>query len=337
GGTGKTQLVLKFVSDNSSRFTHVWFLDAMSDATLTADFKKFGKAACVGESVNDVWDFLGKMDEDWLVIFDNADDSNVILSNYIPQCHHGNIIITSRLTEVHQMASPGFNFDFQDLEQREAVELLLKHAQEDLNSGSKLHVSAIVDVLGCQALAVATAGAYIASTATCTLSNYLSLFKQKSKQLLNYKVKSLDSYQKTVFSAFQLSFDKLSNSAKWFMQVCAFFHHTAIPVELFYRAVAFTGNDLWPEEKEKTPAVEGLKNFLSHFTCNGSWDDTIDELNCLSLIIYDTTAKTISFHSVLQMCVQETIVDKERICYITGMLLAHATPDGINNVDHQFR
>ncbi|KAK0471968.1 hypothetical protein IW261DRAFT_1318333, partial [Armillaria novae-zelandiae] len=137
GGTGKTQLVYRFVSENPSRFTHVWFLDATSNATLTADFEKLGKAACVGESVGDVRDFLRRMHEDWLVVFDNADDPKVDLSNYIPGCNHGSVIITSRLTEVNQMASPDFHIDFGDLEQSDAVDLLLKHAHVEFNNNNR--------------------------------------------------------------------------------------------------------------------------------------------------------------------------------------------------------
>ncbi|KAK0468579.1 hypothetical protein IW261DRAFT_1679639, partial [Armillaria novae-zelandiae] len=337
GGTGKTQVVLRFVSENSYRFLHVWFFDATSDSTLAADFKKLGKAAGIGESVNDVRDFLGRMHEDWLMIFDNADGPKIDLGKYIPQCMHGNVIITSRITEVHQMASPGFHFDFSDLEQSEAIDLLLKHSHKNSNNYNQQLASDIVDVLGCQALVVATAGAYIASTATCTLSNYLSLFKQKCRQLFNYKMKSLDGYQNTVFSAFQLSFNKLSLSAKLFMQICAFFHHTAIPIELFYHASAFTGNDLLPEEKEKNLVVEKLILFLSLFTHDESWDEAIDELSHLSLAMYDIDAKTVSFHSILQMCVQETLINKEIPCCVAQLLLACAKPYGITNIDYQFQ
>ncbi len=316
---------------------HVWFFDATSDATLASDFKKLGKAAGIGESVNDVRDFLERMQEDWLFIFDNADDPKIELSKYIPQCNHGNIIITSRLTEVNQMASPGAHLDFFDLEQSEAVNLLLKHAHQDSDNNNQQLASDIVNTLGCQALAVATAGAYIASNPTCTLSNYLSCFNQKRTELLNYKMRSLDDYQKTVFSVFQLSFDQLSSSTKLFMQICAFFHHTAIPIELFYHAAAFVGDDLQPEEKEKTPAVEELKHFISCFTYKKSWDDSIDELSHLSLTIYDTNAKTFSFHSLFHLCILETIVNKDRICHIAQLLLARATPDDITETNYQFR
>ncbi|PBK94557.1 hypothetical protein ARMGADRAFT_965352 [Armillaria gallica] len=335
GGTGKTQLVLQFVSEDPSRFMHVWFFDATSDATLAAGYQKLSKAASIDESVNDVQDFLEKMQEDWLLIFDNADDPNVELSKYIPRCNHGNIIITSRLTD--QMASPGAYLDFSDLEQSDAVNLLLKHAHEDFDINNQQLASYIVDAFGCQALAVATAGAYIASTATCTLSNYLSLFKQKSKQLLNYKMKSFDGYQKTVFNAFQLSFDQLSSSTKLFMQICAFFHHTAIPIELFYRAAAFTDYDLEPEEKENTPAVEELKDFLSLFTHEWSWNDSIDELSRFSLIIYNTGVKALSFHPILYICIQKTIDDKKKLYYIALFLLARGTSDSTTDISYQFR
>ncbi len=315
---------------------HVWFFDATSDATLAADFKKLGKAAGIGESVNDVRDFLGRMQEEWLLIFDNADDPKVELSEYIPQCNHGNIIITSRLTEVNQMASPGAHLDFSDLEQSEAVNLLLKHAHQDSDNNNQQPAFDIVNALGCQALAVATAGAYIASKSTCTLGNYLSRFNQKHTELLNYKMRSLDGYQKTIFSAFQLSFDQLSPSTQLFMQICAFFHHTAIPIELFYRAAAFIGDDLQPKEEE-TPVVEELKYFLSHFKYKGSWNNSIDELSDFSLTIYNTGAKALSFHPILHICIQETIIDKNKAYGIAQLLLACATPNDNTDNDYQFR
>ncbi len=315
---------------------HVWFLDATSDATLVADFKKLGKAAGIGESVNDIQDFLGRIQENWLLIFDNADNPKIELSKYIPRCNHGNIIIISRLTEVNQMTSPSAHLDFSDLEQSEAIHLLLKHAHQSFNNNNQQLASDIVDALGCQALAVATAGAYIASNPTCTLSNYLFHFNQKHTELLNYKIKSLDDYQKTIFSAFQLSFDQLSSSTQFFMQICAFFHHTAIPIEMFNRAAAFTGDDIEPEEEE-TPAVEELKHFLSFFTHDESWNNSIDELSHLSLIMYNIGSKTLSFHPILHICIQETIINKDKIHHIALLLLARATPDDFTYVDYKFR
>ncbi|KAF9062642.1 P-loop containing nucleoside triphosphate hydrolase protein [Rhodocollybia butyracea] len=170
GGTGKTQVVLKFVLDNSSRFSNIWFFDATSDTTLTTDFKALGKVAGVGQEVKSVRDFLARIDHNWLCIFDNADDKELYLKDYIPSCSHGNIIITSRLLETSEMDTPGCHIAFGDLNQDDAIELLLKHAHMESSEGNKKLASEIVDTLGCHALAVSTAGAYILTTRTCTLA-----------------------------------------------------------------------------------------------------------------------------------------------------------------------
>lgn len=38
----------------------------------------------------------GTISKDWFVIFDNADDPEVDVSQFIPQCDHGTILITTR-------------------------------------------------------------------------------------------------------------------------------------------------------------------------------------------------------------------------------------------------
>ncbi|KAE9403742.1 hypothetical protein BT96DRAFT_936175 [Gymnopus androsaceus JB14] len=166
GGTGKTQLILKFVSKNFSQFSNIWFFDATSDNTLRASFKEFANAAGIGEDVKNVQDFLARMDGNWLCIFDNADDKEVFLNEYIPSCNHGNVIVTSRLTETSQMASPGCHVDFCDLSKENAIELLLRQAHQESSDANQALASTIVDALGCHALAVSTAGAYIGATPT---------------------------------------------------------------------------------------------------------------------------------------------------------------------------
>ncbi|KIK60186.1 hypothetical protein GYMLUDRAFT_244622 [Collybiopsis luxurians FD-317 M1] len=131
GGTGKTQVILNFVADNFERFSNVWFFDASSDATLVEDFKKLANTIGVGESVESVKGFLASTQENWLCIFDNADDREVVLKNYIPACNHGNIIVTSRFREMAQVGLPENHIDLGDLDRDSAVKLLLKHAHVD--------------------------------------------------------------------------------------------------------------------------------------------------------------------------------------------------------------
>src|ERR1700761_5448443 len=152
------------------RFSHVWFFDASSDATLVENFKKLGKALGVGEEVENVKNFLANTQGNWLCIFDNADDREVSLKNYIPSCNHGNIIVTSRLREMAQLSSLKNHIDLGDLDRNSAMELLFKHACVNPSKDDHDFAQAIISALGCHALAVSTARAYIQASPTCGLS-----------------------------------------------------------------------------------------------------------------------------------------------------------------------
>ncbi|KAF5370273.1 hypothetical protein D9758_006875 [Tetrapyrgos nigripes] len=335
GGTGKTQVVLKFVSEQTSRFSNIWFFDATSKATLETDFKKLAKAADIGDGINDVKDLLGRNCKDSLLIFDSADDPDIYLNDYIPSCNHGNVIITSRLADTRHMASSGHDIGFNDLEKEDAIELLLQHAHEDKSATTYELGSSIVDTLECYALAISTAGAYIHTTPSCKLSDYLARFKKKQGELIKYRMKSLDSYQRTVFSAFQLSFEKLKSRTQCLLQICAFLHHKAIPIQLFQRAAAFDGEDLDPGEQP--PAMAKMEEFLSLFEDDDSWEESVDELCQFSLASYDNGTKVLSLHSVIHACSHETVNVKDSEQDVAFLLIGRATPLGFVEADYQFR
>ena len=111
-------------------FWNIWFFDASSKTALDQNFKVLGNAAGVGQDVKDVKAFLVGTKENWLCIFDNADDPSLFVEEYIPSCSHGNVIITSRLKEIAALESPGCHIEFGDLDRQSAVTLLLSHAHE---------------------------------------------------------------------------------------------------------------------------------------------------------------------------------------------------------------
>ncbi|KAE9397789.1 hypothetical protein BT96DRAFT_61527 [Gymnopus androsaceus JB14] len=338
GGTGKTQAVLKFVSENSSRFSNVWFFDASSNDTLTANFKELGKAAGIGEDVKNVKDFLARINENWLCIFDNADDKNVYLKDYIPICNHGNVIVTSHLSESSQMASPDCHIDLMDLTKESAVELLLNQAHKQNSDENQDLAFKIVEALGCHALAVSTAGAYIGATPTCTMENYLTHFNKKKKKILNYRMRSLDSYERTVYSAFHLSFEKLSHRTQLLMQICAYLNSTAIPLEIFTRAAAFIYNDISASDVDPPiKAINYMKEFLYLFEDEDLWEDSVVEMHQLSLASYNAVNKCLDFHAVIQACMQETVECQEHVSQTAVLLLARATPMGNTNKEYEFR
>ncbi|KAF9016087.1 hypothetical protein BDP27DRAFT_1378774, partial [Rhodocollybia butyracea] len=308
-------------------FSNIWFFDATSKETLTSDFKELAKAAGVGDQIKDICNFLARSHENWMCIFDSADDEQLYLKDYLPICAHGNIIITSRLDVI---------LAFFDLNKDDAIKLLLKHAHEESHEETQKVASEIVEALGCQALAVSTAGAYIHTNATCNLGNYLTRFNNKKRDTLNYRLRTLDNYQRTVFSAFQLSFEKLSLASQSLIQMCAYLHPTGIPLEIFTRAGAFVGGDTYQGENEPINGINILEKFLGLFVDEGSWDESVDELCRLSLASYDSTQRMLGFHSVLHVCAHETIEDIKNQRYGTILLLGRATPLGKTNEDYQF-
>ncbi|KAJ7724104.1 hypothetical protein B0H16DRAFT_1247963, partial [Mycena metata] len=82
--------------------------------------------------------------EEWLLLFDNADDPSINLNDFIPRCNHGNIIITSRNPGLRVYA--GSNSLVSDMETEDAVALLLKSAVQEATSHTEQIAAEIVKV-----------------------------------------------------------------------------------------------------------------------------------------------------------------------------------------------
>ena len=74
----------------------MFFVDASSSNTITTDLENIAQAKKAGESAQDALAWLARQNEEWLLLFNNADDTTLNLGNYFPCCSHGNILITSR-------------------------------------------------------------------------------------------------------------------------------------------------------------------------------------------------------------------------------------------------
>jgi hypothetical protein len=98
----------------------------------------------VGNTSLDALKWLANNQEDWLLFYDNADDPNIDLNRFIPQCTHGNIIITTRNPAFRSYT--GAHFAVSDMEETDAVALLLKSAGQDISSAGERIAAEIVKV-----------------------------------------------------------------------------------------------------------------------------------------------------------------------------------------------
>ncbi|KAJ7870720.1 P-loop containing nucleoside triphosphate hydrolase protein, partial [Mycena leptocephala] len=305
GGAGKTQIGLKFVN-NSSHFTERFFLDGSSAETIDTGLKNIVSMKNVGSSSQDALRWLANKEEDWLVFYDNTDDPKLNLNSFLPQCTHGNIIITTRNPGLCVYA--GANSAVSDMEKIDAVELLLKSAAQESSLATERIAAEIVKELCYLPLAIVQAGAFISQSGA--LDNYLDIYMKNRAQLLSEKpAQSHDNYEWTVYTTWQMSFDQLSQPAAMFLQLCSFLHWDGITEEIFSRAATYT----FPSSGPSREALQKPLEFLAQFTePAGEWDTlrflkVTNEIKAYSLMSFDPERKMYSIHPLVHSWSKTTI------------------------------
>ena len=221
------------------------------------------------------------------MIFDNADVlSPAALEGYFPPGRKGNILITSRNSNMKTLTLPDSSLEVTEMDEKDAIGLLLKAScLESPTSEVQVEASRIVKQLFCFPLAVDQAGAYIASGAT-TIGEYLAKYSEHRKKLLSHpEFTGASKYNRTVYETWELSYKEIqqrvgsddahkadaANSAILLLELFPFFHHEEITEEIFcYAALA---------KDEETPILN-LPLASSLLDCRllplckkGTWDN----------------------------------------------------------------
>jgi hypothetical protein len=112
---------------------------------LDTSFKNIAIANKIGNSLQDALLWLITSTEEWMLLFDNADDPNINLFLFFPQCTHGNIIITSRNPQL-AVHGPKSHSKVGNMKETDAIDLLLLSAVEDNTVETAERASEIVKV-----------------------------------------------------------------------------------------------------------------------------------------------------------------------------------------------
>ncbi|KAJ6508245.1 hypothetical protein C8R45DRAFT_753834, partial [Mycena sanguinolenta] len=275
----------------------------------------------------DALKWLVNNQKEWLLLIDNADDPEINFTKFLPKCNHGNIIITTRNPSLRVL---GEHCKVGNIEESDAVALLLNSAGQEDSAPNKLLAQEIIKVLGHLPLAIVQAGELISESGS--LQSYLELFAKNCTELLRKKpAQSHDEYALAVYKTWEISFNKLSQPAAMFLQHCSFMDHSGIPEEIFINAA----HDLikFPEQcQSKQSRLQKLKSgftrvspkddttnpvqFLSHFLGpTGEWDSWqfwkfISELTACSLISFDPERRLFSIHPMVHRWIRTTMADQ---------------------------
>ncbi|KAJ7842315.1 hypothetical protein B0H13DRAFT_140627, partial [Mycena leptocephala] len=330
GGAGKTQIALRFINLSQFSFSDNFFLDASTTETIETGLKNIASVKHVGNSSQDALKWLANNHEDWLLFYDNADDPKIDLNRFIPQCTHGNIIITTRNPGLCVYA--GANSAVSDMEEADAVELLLKSAAQESSSANTKIATEIVKEMCYLPLAIVQAGAFISQSGA--LNSYLDIYMRNWAQLLGEKpTQSHDNYEWTVYTTWQMSFEQLSQAAAMFLQLCSFLHRDGISEDIFSRAATYRFKQAIPSREALQKPLEFLEQFKDPA---GEWDTlcflkVTNEIKAYSLISFDPERKMFSIHPLVHSWSQTTITDQQSyhsiMAAIMGMSIAEIATD----------
>jgi hypothetical protein len=220
GGSGKTQIALKYAFNHRPDYDSIFFLNASSIDSLTRDFTKIHQILQLAAIDNDenkiecVKRWFARTDNtNWLLIFDNADDLEEIdLSSYFPVTNYGNVLITTRDFRVEHpdLATHALPLDVLDLE--DAQTLLINRAGiKTPTDADDQNAALIVKELGFLPLAIDQAGAYV-QTRRKSLGEYYSMYQAHQASLLGYRSK-LSKHEKTVLTTWELSFNRIEEES----------------------------------------------------------------------------------------------------------------------------
>ncbi|KAF8128825.1 hypothetical protein K438DRAFT_901877 [Mycena galopus ATCC 62051] len=121
------------------------------------------------------------------------------------------------------------------MEELDAVALLLKTADYGFSLANEEFAVEIVKELYYLPLAIVQAGAFILKSEA--LGGYLALYRTNRLKLLSEEpAQSYDGYTLSVFTTWQMSFNKLSQPAAMLLQFCSFLHRDGITEDIFRRA-----------------------------------------------------------------------------------------------------
>ena len=368
GGIGKTQICLKFIEEMSGtgRLSHVFWVDASSEQSINMSFRGISsisaaQASCLDDSVESVLQWMSGIQEEWLIVFDNADDPPVyVVERFIPPGNRGNILITSRNHSMGSLISFKNIIEINEMEEADAISLLLKASNLDASAEHMEVAKNIVTELGCMPLAVNQAGAYI-QAGRCSINNYLQQLSLHRRALMSDATfRGASKYDRTVYGTWDLSFKEIekrasgqssagdaqaAHAAILILQICAFYHHSNIPKDIFRSAAEESGKHVVNRNIEVLPlAMSSLDDTLLALDNNGHWDEFIfgqgiAVLLSFSLMKKNQSSEMLSVHPLVHCWSREQMSksEQQRMYEMGSKILCCAISQRLSSYDYRLR
>ena len=231
GGAGKSQLALKYVEEHKDRYNPILWIDATDEEAMRSSFKRCAAELGLPDEkdkqhrskfadmnvVQTVLRWLRsrtELDNEWLVVIDNADDVSWGVKDIIPRGERGSIIITSRDNLSTVLVPDLQRVEVGEMTPAEATKLLPRHLRlgDSASECVRQGCDQVAHRLGYLALAIDLAGAYIGNDPAPeqALGEYLSDYeKHRDKLLQSTYFQGLRATEKAVWTVWDTTLDKI--------------------------------------------------------------------------------------------------------------------------------
>ena len=328
-----------------------FWVDASFHESMTMSLKGISsipvaQGSGMDDSVESVLQWMSCLPGEWLVVFDNADNSPSELVKFIPPGNKGNILITSRNQLMGPRIVPFENrIEINEMEESDAIALLLKASLLDSSAQHLQAAKKIVTELGCIPLANDHAGAYI-QAGRCDINEYLSQFSLHHQTLMSDRIfTGASNYDQTVYGTWDLSRKEIerravgksttgnaqeaqaAQAAMLILGICAFYHHSNIYRVIFQSAAERSREYAIDSEVAEKLPITLLDHTLLCLDNNGHWDGFIfgqgmAVLLSFSLIKKGQSSEMISIHPLVHSWSRDKMIksEQQRMWQIGGVI-----------------
>ncbi|KAG9242074.1 hypothetical protein BJ878DRAFT_544615 [Calycina marina] len=330
GGVGKTQIALQFANKHRGLYDTVLWISADTSISMGQSFRDIAQHLSLIKTEEEKQDavaatmkvktWLRETRSTWLLIFDNADDLEILRQAW-PGDSRGSVLITTRDFDPARNPAPA-GFHVQTFDDDTGSKMLLSLVGLEVSVPSNQEkAKAITNTLGGLPLALSQIGGFI-SQRKLPLQDFLPLYERNSAKIDSRKTGITD-YEHTLSTVWEMSLSKLSGDSLKLLNLLAFFEPDCIPEMILIKSSKLLNNGEFVFLDDEMDLGDAEEVLLHAALINKNMEDA-----------------TLSVHRLVQASVLRRLDEDQRskYCDTTVQMLNWGFPDTWSqDIGHQFQ
>ncbi|KAI9853128.1 MAG: hypothetical protein M1824_001541 [Vezdaea acicularis] len=328
GGVGKTQLALHYANTSLDLFDAIAFIPSETRIKLSQAVAVFANKLGLIQDGNDaerddmqaifkVKDWLNTSGRRFLLIFDNVEEIDIVLSVW-PSSKKGSILILTRSSSIAAKRAAKI-LHLTSFPPEIGLEAL--HALTGLHEEDESETKAAVEIchlLSGLPLALVQISQFIRERGY-NYEEFLKLYEKSAARILS-RGEAPPEYNHTLSTVWEISIANLPPDARALQNLLAFFDSDSVAERLLTNT--------------RAPLTDDFLHFLSDELDFG---DAVGSLLKLSLLNRSSSQKTLSLHRLVQTAIFCRLSNKEATSFfnITVQLLSSSFPNTWREKGHQ--